>query len=105
MNVGGAGKRHEDGGLPCRGDFGNGAGPGAADEQVGAGEHAGHVVNELVDFAGNSRTLVGVVNMIVVALAGLVDDVDARNSLFQSAEGFDHGLIDGTGALTASENK
>src|SRR5215469_9126719 len=48
--VGGAGKRDEDGSFPCRHDFGDGAGAGAAEEQVGVGKEPWHVVDELVDF-------------------------------------------------------
>jgi hypothetical protein len=75
MVIGGAGKGDEDCGLAGGRDFSDGAGSGAAYEQVGAREHCGHVVDEFVDFSRDAGLAVRGLDALVVALSGLMEDV------------------------------
>src|ERR1039458_3061678 len=115
MVVGGSREWNEDRGLPGGRDFSYRACSGAADQQVGAREGRGHVVDELVHFAKwsegrlarlrHAQALVGGENHFVVALARLMNDVNRGNLRAQAGQRLDHGLIDGMRALAASEDR
>src|SRR5437867_12013884 len=105
MVIGGAWKGNKDSRLPgCR-DFRHGARPGAAQQQICSREEGGHVINELVNLGRRARPLVRSLRLIIVALAGLMDDVNAGRLLQQLGQALDHGSIDGMCALAATENQ
>src|SRR5207237_9786750 len=68
-------------------------------------EESGHVINELVNLGRRARPLVRSLRLIVVALAGLMDDVNAGRLLQQFRKALDHGLIDGMRTLAATKNQ
>src|SRR5256886_5089559 len=77
MVIGGAWKGNKDGRLPgCR-DFRYRARAGAAQQQVCPRKESRHVSDELVNLGRNARPLVRSLRLIIVALAGLMDDVSA----------------------------
>src|SRR5437660_8584464 len=105
MVIGGAWKGNKDSRLPgCR-DFRHGARPGAAQQQICSHEESGHVINELVNLGRRARPLVRSLRLIIVALAGLMDDVNAGRLLQQLGQALDHGSIDGMCALAATKNQ
>src|SRR5438309_5640310 len=105
MVVGAAWKGNKDSRLPgCR-DFRHGARPGAAQQQICSREESGHVINELVNLGRRARPLVRSLRLIIIALAGLMDDVDRGRLLQQLGQALDHGSIDGMCALAATENQ
>ena len=75
MVVGGGGQWNENGGLSGGCDFGDGAGSGAANQQVGAREGSGHVVDEGRHFGGDSSARGCGFSGFVVLLAGLMNEV------------------------------
>src|SRR5271157_5878206 len=105
MVIGSGRERHKNRPLPRRRDLANRARARAADQQIGLPERARHIVNELVDFARDTRLLISGKHMVIVALPRLVNDVDAGNLLAQTGQRLDHRLIDGTRALAASKNQ
>ena len=105
MVIGGAWKGNKDSRLPgCR-NFRHGARPGAAQQQISSREESGHVINELVNLGRRARPLVRSLRLIIIALAGLMDDVDRGRLLQQLGQALDHGSIDGMCALAATENQ
>src|SRR5438876_2061163 len=105
MIIGCQWKRHENRRLTRGGDLRDRARARPAQNYIGAREKARHVVDELVDFDGNSGLRVCRLGFIVVALAGLMDNVQSGHSLQQFRQRTNHYLIDGAGALTAAKYK
>ena len=75
-------ERDKDGGLARRSDLRYRACPGPAQHQVGAREESRHVIDEREDLCRRARLEVCGPGIIIVALPGLMDDVDVRH-LFQ----------------------
>src|SRR5436309_5507690 len=105
MVIGGAWKGNEDARLPCCRDFCHGARPRAAQQQVCPRKESRHISDELVNLGRRARPLVRSLRLIIVALAGLMDDVNAGRLLQQFRNALDHGLIDGMRTLAAAKNQ
>ena len=57
------------------------------------------------DLSRQTRLLVRSLRVIIVALSGLMDDVNTRHLLHQFRQTLDHGLIDGMRALASAEDQ
>src|SRR5437764_6858341 len=105
MVIGGAWKGNEDGRLPCCRDFCDCTRPRAAQQQVCPRKESRHISDELVNLGRRARPLIRSLRLIIVALAGLMDDVDRGRLLQQLGQALDHGSIDGMCALAATETQ
>src|SRR5262252_8315603 len=101
----GARERNEDGWLSRGSNFRNRARPRAAEQQVGARKERRHISDELVNLGGCARSLVRCLRVIIVALAGLMDDVYPGSLLQQIRQALNHRLIDGMRSLASSKDK
>ena len=85
--VGRARERNEYCRLPCRRDFRDRACARAADHQIGARKGCRHVFDELEDLRRLAQRLICRQRVIIVTLAGLMNDVNARRLALQAPAG------------------
>src|SRR5580704_318969 len=83
MIVGGAREGHKNCWLAGRRHLGHRAGPGAADEQICPRKQTRHIVDKAIELNGAAQIRVGRLSVIIVTFAGLMDDVNSRNTLTQ----------------------
>ena len=100
-------QRNENCRLPCGRDFRDGAGSGAAKQQIGARERSRHIVDERRNLSGDSvlRSTPLCASSIIL-LAGLMDEVNVREPPPPDC-GSDSmtATIDGVRALAAAEDQ
>src|SRR5258708_35799 len=96
MAVSGAAERNKDCCAAGSGDFRSGEGTRATDDQVGPGKAFGHVVKERYDLSGRKFfSCVGSSYRVVVALAGLVDNVQFILTRSENVHRVDKYTVDG----------
>jgi len=102
------GKRDEQRRLPCRGQFGYGAGTAPGEDEIGGFEAAGHVVEEGVDLPAIGRSVTGLVGGeggFGVTGSGLMQDGEAGHGGEQRRRDPRQERVEDAGTLTASEDE
>ena len=105
MIVGRARERNEHRRLPRRRNFRDRARSRAAHHQIGARKSCRHVFNELEDFRRLAQTSIRRQRVIIVTLAGLVNDVNSRRLALQNRQAANHRIVDGVRALASAEHQ
>src|SRR5581483_6238947 len=74
-----------------------------AQEQVAPCERSQHVIDIWLKFCRSARRKVSRLRLIIIALARLMDDVNAGNRRAKTRQRSDYGLINGMRSLAAAE--
>jgi hypothetical protein len=98
-------KRHEDSGSAGGGDFGYGACAGTAQKQVCLGKGGRHGINKRMDFRHSLGFFVSNPGLIVVALAGLMDDAKLKKRLANPRQSLHHHAVDRCRTLAAAKDQ
>jgi len=108
MVVGGLRKRHQQCGLASGGEFGNGAGSAARQDQRSLGETLRHVIKKRGDAPARlvrAAGLIGLLGGFGMACSGLVQNGQARHGGQQFGGSLRHVGVEDARALAASKNK
>ncbi len=77
---------HKDSSFPRCSDFGDRAGAGAAQQQIGTGKGLRHLIDERHHLGRDAGLQISCLRIFVIALTGLMDDMQSRQRLPQSGE-------------------
>jgi len=101
MIVGGEWERHQDAGTASRGQFGNRAGAGAGDHQIGLRKGRGHIGDERHNFAFQAAFGKGALQIGEAGGSALMHDADAVRGGAEERPTFAGGAVERSRALAA----